>query len=562
VGILELQAETSRKEVADLVGLKPSALSYLLYYVPDNQRYKKFEIAKKDGGTRKITAPLGALKVVETRLSKVLYACCDDIDAKNKRRCVSHGFRNGRSIFTNAHEHRHRRFVLNLDIEDFFPSFNFGRVRGFFIKSEDFQLKPDVATAIAQIACFENGLPQGSPCSPVISDLIAGALDGKLVKLAKSVRCTYTRYADDLTFSTNQKTFPTALAHQDSLAPSAWHLGTKLLQKITSSRFIVNDGKTRMQCRGSRQLVTGLIVNEKVNIRAAYYRSARAMCQNLFATGKYFLPAPKLAGAEGLNDSVISELSDSNVLEGILSHIHYIRNRADLRDRVDKKRQPTATRELYKRFLFFKYFVNLKKPLIVCEGKTDGIYIRAAMKSLLSYKEQFFAADGNALVSVFNQKSIASEILQLEGGTEPLKIFLQDYHKNLKCYSCAPLAHPVIVLVDNDNGASSIFSFLKQKLKVEIGVKSPNDFYHVHDNLYVVKTPEIGENGTSCIESLFAVEALATKVDGISFQDGLSKFGFAEKVVLKQADKIDFSKFSALLDRIIAVIEHYQSAKP
>ena len=96
------------------------------------------------------------------------------------------------------------KYVLNIDLQDFFDSFNFGRVRGFFIKNRNFQLNPDVATVIAQIACYDNKLPQGSPCSPVITNLISHSLDIRLASLAKKYKCTYTRYADDITFSTRE----------------------------------------------------------------------------------------------------------------------------------------------------------------------------------------------------------------------------------------------------------------------------------------------------------------------------------------------------------------------
>ena len=91
---------------------------------------------------------------------------------------------------------------------NFFPSINFGRVRGFFLKDKHFSLQPPVATVLAQIACFENELPQGSPCSPVISNLIGHVLDGRLARFAKTHKCTYSRYADDITFSTSRKDFP------------------------------------------------------------------------------------------------------------------------------------------------------------------------------------------------------------------------------------------------------------------------------------------------------------------------------------------------------------------
>ena len=150
---------------------------------------------------------------MQRRLSDVLQDCVDEINIDNKRKNrTAHGFKRKRSIITNARQHRRRRWVFNLDLEDFFPSINFGRVRGFLLKNRDFELHAAVATVIAQIACYENSLPQGSPCSPVISNLIGHLLDMRLVRLASESGCTYSRYADDLTFSTNKKDFPEDIA--------------------------------------------------------------------------------------------------------------------------------------------------------------------------------------------------------------------------------------------------------------------------------------------------------------------------------------------------------------
>jgi len=202
--------------------------------------------------------------------------------------------------------------------------------------------------------------------------------------------------------------------------------------------------------------------------------------------------------------------------------------------------------------------VNLEKPLVICEGKTDSIYLKSAVKSLASTKGGLIGADGKPSFAIFNQNGIASEVLQLEGGSEPLKIFLQDYEKNLAKYSYAPLQRPVIVLIDNDDGAASIFAFHKNKFKSGIGLKSTDEFYHVHKNLYVVKTPELGTSGASCIEDLFEKTVLEEEVEGKSFKSGLSKVAFSEKVILKKGGTVDFSKFGPLLDRIMAVINHYR----
>src|SRR5262249_30547325 len=157
--------------------------------------------------------------------------------------------------------HRRRRWVFNVDLEDFFGTINFGRVRGYFMKDRDFALPAPTATILAQIACHENRLPQGSPCSTVISNLVAHILDLHLCKLAFKYGCTYSRYADDLTFSTNKPTFPAGIAVRSDTKPHEWMVGAELQEIISHSQFKVNPQKTRMQYRNSRQEVTGLVVN-------------------------------------------------------------------------------------------------------------------------------------------------------------------------------------------------------------------------------------------------------------------------------------------------------------
>lgn len=180
--LASLKAAATLADLAKLLEFTASGLSYVVFKQPDAAKYKTFEIPKRTGGTRKIQAPLGALKLVQQRLSVLLQDCLDEIISIKKRKDrIAHGFKRKRSIITNAREHRNRRYVFNIDLEDFFPSINFGRVRGYFIKDNSFGLNQEVATAIARIACHDNFLPQGSPCSPVISNLIAHVLDMHLV---------------------------------------------------------------------------------------------------------------------------------------------------------------------------------------------------------------------------------------------------------------------------------------------------------------------------------------------------------------------------------------------
>src|SRR5207237_10505246 len=131
----------------------------------------------------------------------------------------------------------------------------------------------------------------------------------------------------------------------------------------------INNSKTRMQYRGSRQLVTGLVVNKKVNVRDAYKKYARAMSNSLFKTGEYHIPG----------SAQPNQISSLRKLEGVLNHIFSVEEFSDRRTHAEAAKEPTAFRQLYRDFLFFKYFVSLPKPIIVCEGKTDSIHLRAAM---------------------------------------------------------------------------------------------------------------------------------------------------------------------------------------
>ncbi len=288
--LAELKSAAGRDDVAKLLQMNLKGLTAILYTIPIPNHYTTtFEIPKRGGGVRVIKAPDDKLKLLQHKLSKLLQDCLDEINqAKPKMDRIVHGFKRDRSIVSNAKEHRHRRWVFNIDLKDFFPSIHFGRVRGLFIKDKNFALNPAVATILAQIACDGNALPQGSPCSPVISNLVAHVLDMHIVRLAARVGCTYSRYADDLTFSINKKDFPAEIAGVDQTqSPHIWVPGRQLQEIITHSDFKVNTKKTHMQYRDSRQDVTGLVVNRKVNIRREYRHSVRAMVHRLFRTGKF-----------------------------------------------------------------------------------------------------------------------------------------------------------------------------------------------------------------------------------------------------------------------------------
>ena len=256
-------------------------LVYYLYRLPLERRYKNFEVPKKTGGQRTISAPNSGLKVVQRRLVDLL------ADVYTPRNGV-HAFVKGRSILTNAEQHVGRRYVLNIDLSNFFDSINFGRVRGIF-KARPYLATNEVATVLAQICCHRGKLPQGAPTSPVISNMICASLDSGLREFARKNKCTYTRYCDDITFSTNLSRFPEQVALREGEGEvRIIALGSQLIEIIHQNGFEINHKKTRLLTRSDRQEVTGLVVNEFPNVPRKYLRNLRAA---LHAWERYGLEA-------------------------------------------------------------------------------------------------------------------------------------------------------------------------------------------------------------------------------------------------------------------------------
>lgn len=562
----KLQESKSLSDLANLLGFAPKGVSYILYKMPVANKYRTFDIAKKSGGTRTINAPEKSLSLLQKRLGGLLYESVAEIQKSNPNFWrASHGFQKNRTIISNAEVHRRRRFVFNVDIEDFFGTLNFGRVRGFFIHDNNFALDPTIATIIAQIACHDNALPQGSPCSPVISNLVGNILDARLLALARDTRCTYSRYADDLTFSTNEKLFPTEIAV--NVHGSEWVVGKRLNKQIDRAGFKLNDGKTRMSLRQSRQTVTGLVVNSKANINQDYYRYVRSMCHSLFRTGAYYRPVsdpPK-------------PLENLNPLEGMLSHIYFVKSRRDRHPKVNKLAKeagefdpPFAPVNLYRKFLFYKNFVAPNAPMIVTEGVSDIAYLQCAIKSLAkAFPALAEEKDGKItrLVSFLRPSGTTRDVLSLGQGTAGQAKLVAEYTNRLKKYVHKPMQFPVIILCDNDDGPKTLFANAKKKSGKPISKTTTDQFYHLGENLYLVKVPEVTSSADRDIEDLFKPALLATTIAGKSFdkkkihgdETAYGKVIFAEKVVRAKASTVDFSGFTDLLSRIDQCLTHYKT---
>ncbi len=263
----KFQKLSNAKDVSDLLEIPNSVLTFYLYKIPIDKKYHEFNITKKSGGTRKISSPIDGLKIIQKKL-------CYILQLNYSPKASSHGFVKSRNIVTNAQLHIRKKYILNIDLKDFFPSITFPRVFGLF-KANPFNFNKNVSGVLAQICCFKGQLPQGAPTAPIVSNLICSKMDSKLRLLAKELKCDYTRYADDITFSTTRKVFPVELV--DSYTDTGIKLGKKLIDIINNNYFEVNPSKVRLLNKKSRLEVTGLTVNEFPNVKRTFVRQIRAM---------------------------------------------------------------------------------------------------------------------------------------------------------------------------------------------------------------------------------------------------------------------------------------------
>ena len=267
-------------EIAAAMGITVSTLRFLAFDRKTSQvsHYTRFEIPKKTGGTRRISAPMPKLKRAQRWI-------LDHVLELVRLHDAAHGFRKQRSIVSNAKPHVGHDVVLNLDLKDFFPTLTYRRIRGAFrglgygeAAATIFALlcsEPEVDEVVLDGMTFfvANGarkLPQGAPTSPAITNIVCRRMDARLAGAASKLGFTYTRYADDLTFSGSRTADAGAMLDRVRFIAAA-------------EGFAEHPTKTRVLRRGRRQEVTGVVVNQRMSVDRDTLRKFRAL---LFQIGK------------------------------------------------------------------------------------------------------------------------------------------------------------------------------------------------------------------------------------------------------------------------------------
>jgi retron-type reverse transcriptase len=263
-------------ELAAALKLSVPRLRWLAFHteVATRIHYVSFTVPKKSGGTRTLSAPHRILAAAQRWV-------LDEIVGRLSAEAPAHGFLPGRSILSNAEQHTQQAVVVNMDLEAFFPSITFPRVRSVFHR---LGYSPAVATILAllctecprkvvdydgktyHVAIGPRGLPQGACTSPALSNQVARRLDRRLRGLAVKLGLTYTRYADDLTFSGGEE-----------LSGRVGYLMARVRHIAADEGFTVNEKKSRVLRRHAAQRVTGLVVNDRPGIGRKEVRRLRAI---------------------------------------------------------------------------------------------------------------------------------------------------------------------------------------------------------------------------------------------------------------------------------------------
>ncbi len=430
------------------------AIEYALYQIRMIKYTKKY-ISKKDGSSRELNIPPSFVMRIQknfNRLLQKLYSPPAPI----------HGFVEGKSgivknILTNANQHIKKQVVLNVDIENFFASINFGRVRGLFL-AEPFNTTEKIATKLAQLVINENQLPQGAPTSPTISNFISLKMDHQFIRLAKKYKMVFTRYADDITFSSHRKNI------------NAQEVIEEIDKIVKTNGFSLNPQKTRIQYPFQSQIVTGLKVNQKINVDRKYIRQIRSMLFSWFRLGLNEATSVHFEKFNKQSAKYVSKDKTISYKKIVLGRIHFL-------GQVLGKENPNFARFIHTYYLLESNFIlekylhyerfDLKNStieevlkvftqicssiLIFTEGVTDVIYIRKALEffqakdQFTDLKLRFCIMSGWADVKKMHEILYKKDLGNAHDDIEKRKFILPLINKNLKLCFVLDADEPAIL---------------------------------------------------------------------------------------------------------------------
>lgn len=543
----------TRSELATWLGTTDKKLRYLLYVLEPSKKYRSFDIAKRNGGLRRIDAPHRALKVIQSKIQRILVELAPASG-------IAKGYVQGISIIEHAHLHRRQRYVVFADIEGFFPAITFARVRG-ALMARPLNLEASVATCIAQLCCKDGVLPQGAPTSPVLSNLICRSLDHNLTNFARRYRLKVSRYADDICFSTSKPTIPDELVDTSGVEPVP---GAGLKRIVTDAGFSINHSKFKVRSCVEQQLVTGLVVNRGVSLPRHWRRQLRVIFHLIDRHG--------VAKAKEVTDKWRHPAASRR---GCQSLEQLVRGKTHFAQYVDRRCGRQFSDSLYRSYSRARNL--MPRPLngigfrVMSEGKTDLQHLEAACKwfqargeflelrprfvnflgesgdiELLKTLERIAKSDISELtIGIFdcdNPKLMAKEGLAPSAarqlGARVYAMCLGQPSDLTGEPFCIELLYPHAQLTQFTPSSRRIF--LPSEFNPISGLTTDGKFYRQYPKA----------------TSLIVSDNVVRVADGYSSL--LSKVDFAEMVASKNKpfDEMDFSGFEPTLHMLRKIIDH------
>lgn len=234
---------------------------YTIYQLSFNSEkyYKTYSIKKKSGKKRTISQPSRKLKGLQ---SWILVHILNKVKVSSSCK----GFEKNSSTLDNALPHKGTTIILSLDLKDFFPSISRKQIYNIF---KSLGYNSNISTILTNICTYNNSLPQGSPCSPKLANLVTWRLDLRIQGYVGKRGINYTRYADDLTFS--------------GLSPAKVVKILPMVKSIIKNEdFEVNNAKTRIAGSSRAKIVTGLVISgDNIGIGKQKYKKLRAKIHHL-----------------------------------------------------------------------------------------------------------------------------------------------------------------------------------------------------------------------------------------------------------------------------------------
>lgn len=235
-------------QLAAFLGTSSGKLNHMVRHI--QEEYHTVTNSKDNGKSRQLSVPSRELRFYQGKIANKILTQLPVSE-------YATAYRKGSSIRRNAEPHIRKKYLLKLDITNFFGSVSFAQIYGTVFHTI---YSKQVSYLLTSLCCLNGALPQGATTSPLLSNIVMRRFDHQIGQWCHTHDIAYTRYCDDMTFSADH---------------SLYHVREKVSKHLHKMGFVLNEAKTHFITKAGRQCVTGLTVNEKISIPSDYKRALR-----------------------------------------------------------------------------------------------------------------------------------------------------------------------------------------------------------------------------------------------------------------------------------------------